>query len=159
MGVSVSGFYMWKRRKPSARSVRHEMVAEVIRQVHAELARPTGSACACRARARPDTCRALHCRAGDAPMVAGSPGRPGDWRSNTPTASDLVNRYFARTEPNRLWLTDITSTATCAAKGVDLRGPYSTRSRRSLVDRLVADGQLGRQRAGWRSRTAKLKVS
>ncbi|CAB4365383.1 MAG: IS3 family transposase [Actinobacteria bacterium] len=36
VGVSVSGFYMWKHRKPSARSVRHEMVAEVIRQVHAE---------------------------------------------------------------------------------------------------------------------------
>lgn len=27
---------------------------------------------------------------------------------NTPTAEDLVNRDFARAEPNRLWLTDIT---------------------------------------------------
>ena len=35
IGVSVSGFYMWKHRKPSARSMRHEMVAEVIRQIHA----------------------------------------------------------------------------------------------------------------------------
>ena len=36
VGVSVSGFYMWKHRKPSPRSVRHAMVAEVIRQVHDE---------------------------------------------------------------------------------------------------------------------------
>ena len=41
--------------------------------------------------------------------LAGLPGRP-RYRKipNTPTASDLVNRDFARTEPNRLWLTDIT---------------------------------------------------
>jgi putative transposase len=30
-GVSVSGFYMWRKRKPSARAVRHAMVADVIR--------------------------------------------------------------------------------------------------------------------------------
>jgi transposase InsO family protein len=41
--------------------------------------------------------------------LAGLPGRP-KYRKvpNTPTASDLVNCDFARTEPNRLWLTDIT---------------------------------------------------
>jgi len=36
VGVSVSGFYIWRRRKPSARAVRHAMAAEVIRQVHNE---------------------------------------------------------------------------------------------------------------------------
>jgi putative transposase len=41
--------------------------------------------------------------------LVGLPGRP-KYRKipNTPTAEDLVNRDFARTEPNRLWLTDIT---------------------------------------------------
>ena len=34
VGVSVSGFYMWRKRKPSARAVRHAMIAEVIREVH-----------------------------------------------------------------------------------------------------------------------------
>ena len=34
VGVSVSGFYMWRKRKPSARGVRQAMVAEVIREVH-----------------------------------------------------------------------------------------------------------------------------
>ena len=28
--VSVSGIYMWKHRKPAARSVRHAMVADVM---------------------------------------------------------------------------------------------------------------------------------
>ena len=36
VGVSVSGFYAWRKRKPSARAVRHAMIAEVIREVHAE---------------------------------------------------------------------------------------------------------------------------
>ena len=33
-----------------------------------------------------------------------------------PTASDLVNRDFARDEPNRLWLTDITEHRTMEGK-------------------------------------------
>ena len=37
VGVSVSGFYMWRKRKPAAaRAARHAMVADVIRQVHDE---------------------------------------------------------------------------------------------------------------------------
>lgn len=41
VGVSVTGLYMWRRRKPSARAVRHAMVAEVIRQGTTSRARPT----------------------------------------------------------------------------------------------------------------------
>ncbi|HAM23669.1 MAG TPA: IS3 family transposase, partial [Actinobacteria bacterium] len=49
--------------------------------------------------------------------IAGLPGRP-RYRKipNTPTASDLVNRDFARSEPNRLWLTDITEHRTREGK-------------------------------------------
>lgn len=36
VSVSGSGFYLWKRRKSSARSGRLEMIAEVIRQVQPE---------------------------------------------------------------------------------------------------------------------------
>jgi putative transposase len=36
VGVSVSGFLKWKHRKPSARSVRHAMVAGVVRKAHNE---------------------------------------------------------------------------------------------------------------------------
>jgi putative transposase len=49
--------------------------------------------------------------------LAGLPGRPRYRKMpNTPTAEDLVNRDFARTEPNRLWLTDITEHPTREGK-------------------------------------------
>ena len=35
VGVSVSGFYMWRRRRPSAREVRHALLVETISEVHA----------------------------------------------------------------------------------------------------------------------------
>lgn len=34
IGISVSGFYARRNRRPSARAVRHAMLAEVIRDVH-----------------------------------------------------------------------------------------------------------------------------
>jgi putative transposase len=41
--------------------------------------------------------------------LAGLPGRTRFRKApNTPTAEDLVNRDFARSEPSQLWLTDIT---------------------------------------------------
>ena len=104
VGVSVSGFYMWRRRKPSARAVRHAMVADVICQVHAEARQTYGAR---RVHAElvlgrnmgVDRCTVgLVMRLG----LAGLPGRP-RYRKipNTPTATDLVNRDFARSEPNR----------------------------------------------------------
>jgi len=120
VGVSVSGFYMWKHRKPSARSVRHEMVAEVIRQVHAESRQTYGAR---RVHAELVLGRKMTVARCTVELVmgrlglAGLPGRP-KYRKipNTPTASDLVNRDFARTEPNRLWLTDITEHPTREGK-------------------------------------------
>ena len=32
--VSVNGYYCWKKRRPSARAVRHAMLADVIAEVH-----------------------------------------------------------------------------------------------------------------------------
>ena len=69
--------------------------------------------------------------------LAGLPGRP-KYRKvpNTPTASDLVNCDFARTEPNRLRLTDITKHPTrehkvyCAV----VLGAFLRRVLRWLID-------------------------
>jgi putative transposase len=49
--------------------------------------------------------------------LAGLPGarRPRS-KHQTPTAGDLVERSFARTEPNRLWVTDITEHSTHEGK-------------------------------------------
>ncbi len=120
VGVSVSGFYMWKHRKPSARSVRHAMVADVIRQVHHESRQTYGAR---RVHAELVLGRQMTVARCTVELVmrrlgiAGLPGRP-KYRKipNTPTASDLVNRDFARTEPNRLWLTDITEHRTREGK-------------------------------------------
>lgn len=120
VGVSVSGFYMWRRRKRSARAVRHAMVAEVIRQVHDESRQTYGAR---RVYAELVLGRNMTVARCTVELVmrrlglAGLPGRP-RYRKipNTPTPSDLVNRDFARTEPNRLWLTDITDHPTREGK-------------------------------------------
>ena len=112
LGVSVSGFYAWRRRSPSARSVRHAMLLEVIgeihhaslrtygaRRVHAELVYGRGLAVArC-------TVELVMRRNG----LAGLPGRP-RWRKipNQRSARDPVDRQFRRDRPDQLWVTDIT---------------------------------------------------
>ncbi len=120
IGVSVSGFYAWRNRKPSARSVRHAMIADVIRVVHAESHQTYGAR---RVHAELVLGRQMTVARCTVELVmrrlglAGLPGRP-RYRKipNTPTAEDLVNRDFARTEPNRLWLTDITEHRTREGK-------------------------------------------
>jgi putative transposase len=111
VGVSVSGLYMWRHRKPSPRAVRHAMLAEVIREVHAASRQTYGAR---RVHAELVMGRQMTVARCTVELVvrrlglAGLPGRPRFRKiPNTPTASDLVNRDFARTEPNRLWLTDI----------------------------------------------------
>lgn len=120
VGVSVSGFYAQRNRPPSARAVRHAMVAEVVRQVHDESRQTYGAR---RVHAELVLGRKMTVARCTVELVmrrlglAGLPGRP-KYRKipNTPTASDLVNRDFARTEPNRLWLTDITEHPTREGK-------------------------------------------
>lgn len=119
-GVSVSGFYMWRTRKPSARSVRHAMVAEVIRQVHDESRQTYGAR---RVHAELTLGRKMIVARCTVELVmrrlglAGLPGRSKRRKiANSPSAEDLVNRDFARTEPNRLWLTDITEHPTREGK-------------------------------------------
>ena len=120
VGVSVSGFYMWRKRKPSARAVRHAMVAEVIREVHDESRQTYGAR---RVHAELVLGREMTVARCTVELImrrlglVGLPGRPRYRKiSNTPTAEDLVNRDFARTEPNRLWLTDITEHPTREGK-------------------------------------------
>ena len=96
------------------------MVADVIRQVHNESRQTYGAR---RVHAELVLGRNMTVARCTVELVmrrlglAGLPGRP-KYRKvpNTPTASDLVNREFARTEPNRLWLTDITEHPTREGK-------------------------------------------
>ena len=111
LDVSVSAFYAWRTRTPSARSLRHAWLTEQIRAVHAASRGTYGS-------------RRVHAdlRLGHGIVVgyhavemlmrrAGIKGLPSSRRPRpeheTPTVGDLVNRDFARPAPNLLWVTDI----------------------------------------------------
>jgi transposase InsO family protein len=161
VGVSVSGFYTWRKRKPSPRAVRHAMLAEVIREVH-DASRQTYGAR--RVHAELVLGRQISVARCTVELVmrhlglTGLPGRP-KYRKipNTPTAEDLVNRDFARTEPTPALAHRHHRAPDPGGQGV-LRGPCSTPS--------PAGSSAGRSTPhrppawssthwGWRSRTAK----
>lgn len=96
------------------------MIAEVIRQVHDESRQTYGAR---RVHAELVLGRNIVVARCTVELVmrrlglAGLPGRSKHRKiPNSPTAEDLVNRDFARSEPNRLWLTDITEHRTREGK-------------------------------------------
>jgi putative transposase len=120
LDVSASGYYEWKSRAPSARSIRHALLTDAIREVHtasrgtygfrrvhAELTLGRGLVVA------HGTVELLMARAG----LKGVTGRP-KWVRARPDAiaMDLVDRRFARSAPNQLWVTDITEHPTVEGK-------------------------------------------
>jgi putative transposase len=118
--VSESGYYVWKSRTPSVRSLRHAWLTEQItaihtashgiygaRRVHAELVLGHGV-------------RLGHGQVERLMNRAGLKGLPGNKRRRpkpeVPTAADLVDRNFARTGRDQLWVTDITEHPTREGK-------------------------------------------
>jgi putative transposase len=120
LDVSASGYDAWRSRPPSARSIRHAWLTELIMQVH-QGSRGTYGALRVRAELRlgrgiavgHNAIALLMRRAG----LAGATGRP-KWRHAKPdqVAADLVDRQFSRTGPNQLWVTDITEHPTREGK-------------------------------------------
>lgn len=110
LDVSVSGYYAWLTRVPSARSIRHALLTDAIRavhtashgiygarRVHAELTLGQGFTVGHGA------VELLLHRAG----LRGVTGRPKWVRVKPDTiAKDLVNRAFTRDGPDQLWVTD-----------------------------------------------------
>jgi putative transposase len=102
LDVSESGFYAWRTRPPSGRAIRHAWLPDLIRQihldfrgvygyrrVHAELTLGHGLAIG------DEAVWLLMRKAG----LQGLSGRPASRRiPNQPTAGDLVDRNFARSE-------------------------------------------------------------
>lgn len=111
LDVSVSGYYEWRNRSPSPRSLRHAWLTELImrlhvesrgvygiRRVHAELTLGHGISVGREAVGR------LMRRAG----LQGITGRPRYRRvPNVATAEDRVRRQFDRDGRDQLWVTDI----------------------------------------------------
>lgn len=120
LGVSVSGYYEWRNRSPSPRSLRHAWLTELImrlhvesrgvygiRRVHAELTLGHGISVGREAVGR------LMRRAG----LQGITGRPRYRRvPNVATAEDRVRRQFDRDGRDQLWVTDITEHRTREGK-------------------------------------------
>jgi len=115
VGVTRQRFYAWKRRPPSARELADRVLAERIREIYAETEEIYGA---------PRIYSEL--RLGDGIRVGkkrvarlmrqlgirGADGRRGGVRTTVrdprrDSAPDLVDRDFARAEPNRLWVCDL----------------------------------------------------
>jgi putative transposase len=120
LGVSESGYYEWRGRPPSVRAVRHAWLTEHIQVVHAASRGTYGSR---RVHAELTLGLGIAVGHGAVEMLmrrAGIKGLPGSRKPRpkhqTPTASDLVHRDFARPVPDRLWVTDITEHPTREGK-------------------------------------------
>ena len=119
--VSQSGFYEWRRRPPSARSIRHAWLTDMIRQVHVA---SRGTYGAPRVHAELTMGYGITVGHNAVAMLmqrAGLTGLPGNRRRRrrivpADTAADLVDRNFRRTEPDQLWVTDITEHRTREGK-------------------------------------------
>ena len=118
--VSVSGYFAWRSRPPSQRSLRHAWLTERIRAVHVA-SRGTYGALRVHAELRPghgitvghNAVELLMRRTGLKGLPTHKYRRP---PHQTPTASDLVNRNFTREAPDPLWVTDITAHPTREGK-------------------------------------------
>ena len=120
LGVSASGYYEWRGRAPSARAVRHAWLTEQIQAVHLASRGTYGSR-----RVHAELTLGLGITVGHGAVemlmhqagIAGLTGRP-KWRHAKPVniAADLVQRAFARTGPDQLWVTDITEHPTREGK-------------------------------------------
>jgi putative transposase len=118
--VTDSGYYAWRSRAPSPRAIRHAWLTDLIAQVHAE---SRGTYGALRVHAELTMGRGIIVGHNAVAMLmqrAGLQGLPGARRRRprhaTPTVGDLVEREFARAEPNQLWVTDITEHPTREGK-------------------------------------------
>jgi transposase InsO family protein len=120
LGVSVSGYYAWAARPPSARAIRHAWLTDVITEVHQNSRGIYGSR---RIHAELRLGRGVVVGHGAIEMLmrraglAGVTGRA-KWRRTKPDqiATDLVDRDFSRSGPNQLWVTDITEHPTREGK-------------------------------------------
>ncbi len=119
--VTERGYRAWRDRPMSQRTIRHEMLAETIanihrasrgcygaRRVHAELVHGLGI------RVGRDQVARVMARTG-LRGLAGTRKRYVN-REHLVTTEDLVNRDFTATAPNQLWCTDITEHPTREGK-------------------------------------------
>jgi transposase InsO family protein len=120
LGVSESGYYAWRSRPPSPRSLRHAWLTEAIQTIHTASHGTYGTR---RVRAELTLGHGITVSHGAVELLmqrAGLKGLPGNRRRRprpeVPSAADLVDRNFARTSRDKLWVTDITEHPTREGK-------------------------------------------
>ncbi|MGE0029200.1 MAG: IS3 family transposase [Thermoleophilia bacterium] len=114
MGVSRGGYYAWRGRAPSAPALADQELSERITAIHDQTLGIYGAP---RIHAELALGHGIHVgRKRVARLMRDlgifGAGRRGGPRTTTrdpvrPSAPDLVDRSFARAEPNRLWVSDI----------------------------------------------------
>jgi putative transposase len=120
LAVSVSGYYAWLSRPPSARTIRHAWLTDLITEVHQA---SRGIYGARRVHAELRLGRGVVVGHGAVELLMRRAGLRGATdrhkrRRTRPdeVATDLVDRQFRRTGPNQLWITDITEHPTREGK-------------------------------------------
>jgi putative transposase len=114
LGLSPSGYYAWRKRPPSQRSLANEELLGKIQRIHA-FSRSTYG----RPRVHAELCDkgslVNHKRVGRLMRLGGIRGvtRRRKWRTTTRDAAarpapDLVERNFVAEGPDQLWVADIT---------------------------------------------------
>jgi putative transposase len=114
MSVTRQGFYAWKRRPPSRRSVEGAVLLERIRQIHAETNQAYGAPRVYLDLREDHGLRIGMKRVARLMRQAGlrrADGSRGGPRTTIrepaqPSAPDLVDRQFTRHAPNQLWVCD-----------------------------------------------------
>lgn len=114
LGVSVSGYYAWRKRQPSARAEAEGMLVEQIRAVHAESRQTYGSR-RVQAALRHDGLVCNRKRVARLMRLHGLRGcdrrrrRPSTThaRHHDPVAPNLLHQDFTADAPNQKWLGDI----------------------------------------------------
>jgi len=118
--VTEAGFYAWRKRPPSVRAIRHAWLTDLITKVHLDA---RGTYGARRVHAELTLGQGIRVGHNAVEMLmrrAGLQGLPNKRRFRTKvqlaTATDLVERSFARSQPDQLWVTDITEHRTREGK-------------------------------------------
>jgi len=114
LGVSPSGYYAWRDRPPSARTVENERLLERMREIH-EFSRHTYGRPRMYAELRDDGWLVNHKRVARLMALHGLQGasRRRKWRTtkrakDARPAPDLVERDFRAGRLDQLWVADIT---------------------------------------------------
>jgi putative transposase len=118
LGVSTSGYYAWRARKPSKRAVEDAGLTELISEIHASSWGAYGSPMIHQELAEKGYAigRKRVARLMQAAGLRGVCRRKKVWTTcrdqSVRPAPDLVDRDFSADGPNRLWVADITHIST-----------------------------------------------